>query len=108
MEEERQEGIFSPPAIAGWSFIHFAIDNPDWHEKTLDGSTFHPMTTNVYCYEECIKQEWRDHSLCTGIFGDIPRLSTSKKTKRSLCGITPSAIEPHYIWVPVYRLAKLR
>ena len=91
IEEERQEGIFPPPVIAGCSFIHFAIDNADWHAKTPDGSTFHAMTTNVYGYEKSalnlsdVKDgthamtESVDQSLRTGHFGDIPRLSTSKK-----------------------------
>jgi hypothetical protein len=44
LEAEREEGIFVPPAVKGCKFIHFAVDNADWHEKTPDGSTFHAMT----------------------------------------------------------------
>ena len=51
MDAEKENNIFSPPAVKGCKFIHFAMDNADWHEKTPDGSTFHAMTTNVYGYE---------------------------------------------------------
>ena len=37
MEEEIEEDIFSPPVISGSKFIHFAINNADWHEKIPDG-----------------------------------------------------------------------
>ena len=50
MASEREAGVFVPPAIRGSEFIHFAMDNADWHERTPDGSTFHCMTTNVYGY----------------------------------------------------------
>ena len=52
MGDELEEGICSAPAIAGCKFVHFAIHNADWHEKTPDGSTFHEMTTNVFGYEQ--------------------------------------------------------
>ena len=51
MASEREAGVFVPPAIRGCEFIHFAMDNEDWHERTPDGSNFHCMTTNVYGYD---------------------------------------------------------
>ena len=33
---------------------------------------------------------------CKGKFGDIPRLTTRKETKRSLRVATPPPVEPHY------------
>ena len=51
IEHEHEVGVFIPPAVSGCNFVHFAIDNADWHEKTPDGTTFQAMTTNVYGYE---------------------------------------------------------
>lgn len=92
MDDEKEEGIYTPAAIKGCKFIQFAIDNADWHEKTPDGSTFHAMTTNIYGYDKnfdtsfcddqnqddnadtrCMINETRNTSL-SGNFGDIPLL----------------------------------
>ena len=33
MDAEKEDSMYSPPAINGCKFIQFAIDNADWHEK---------------------------------------------------------------------------
>jgi len=33
MDAEKEDGMYSPPAINGCKFIQFAIDNADWQEK---------------------------------------------------------------------------
>ena len=97
MASEREAGVFVPPAIRGCEFIHFAMDNADWHERTPDGSTFHCMTTNVYGYdmvagtdasfEQSQFNGTNDISSShdqiataslTGKFGEIPKVSTKK------------------------------
>ena len=41
MDAEKEDGMYSPPAINGCKFIQFAIDNADWHEKKhLTGPPF--------------------------------------------------------------------
>ena len=37
----QEKGQYIPPNIKPGLFTQFAMDNIDWHEKTLDGSTFH-------------------------------------------------------------------
>lgn len=120
IEEENNNGIFIPPAVKDCDFLHFAINNVDWHERTPEGSTFHAMTTNVYGYDTKMqpivevtdhekintKSDPPHHLLLSLEFGDIPALSTTKLGRRSLVASTSSGITPHYLCLPDRRKAR--
>lgn len=133
MDAEKEDGIFCPPAVKGCKFIHFAIDNADWHEKTPDGSTFHAMTTNVYGYEHNTILDDEEHPVATsslltddvstrnhensqqtsvnsslpgGHFGDIPKLKTGRTSRRTVSSSHSQQIDPHYISLTERRKAR--
>jgi len=138
MDIEKSEGIYISPAILGSIFIHCAIDNIDWHLNSLDGSSFHAMTINVYGYDEVSRSQlgyqkdntseacglgtdsddyecsthcegstkFKSSKLCDGKFGFIPKVTTGRKTPRTLSSTNMTEIEPRYLHLSDRRRAR--
>lgn len=49
-EQTEQDGFFTPINLEAGRFTHCAIDNLDFHEHTIDGTTLHATTIIFYQY----------------------------------------------------------
>ena len=73
LEQETGDGVYIPPNMSKDVFTHFAFDNIDWHERTLDGTTFH--ATSAITIQPCTSPHGR------GQFGiSVPHKMTRSKT----------------------------
>lgn len=126
MEEEERDGVYCPPQIKDCNFIHCAIDNADWHEKTSDGTTFHAMTINAYGYLDENRQDTNrtideseksdntdepmtaqnDQPTIKGEFNTIPIMKDTRNKRRSVSTLGWQNIKERHLNLTDRRMAR--
>ena len=81
----QEKGYFIPENISQGFFTHFAIDNLDFHENTVDGKTTHGTTHIIYQYRPISDDSTHARSL------PVP---LNKSRKLSLSSNVPFVTKP--------------